>query len=335
MKIIFSGRNIKNIPQIHFNAINHPLFFYEEKANNRFEIKGTLNFEDKNNTLCFIDLENVPDIRVLFHKVFINPILIFGEVKSLIKNPIKYTLNIISYHLTKKKNRHVFIFEGKTNSTLNHQSKLYRYFGKVFTWDRSVRDNNVVHFYWPQPVEINQKPEDDNFSKKRGVVAIYTYYKSNYGNYSYRNELIRELSFHKAIDISIYGNGWDKLNLNQKRYLGLCQNKDSIASTHRFGLAIENANHDYWVTEKVFDLLRNKCYPLYYGTSKICEILPEELFLNLKGLNIQDIIQFIESFNEKDYNNFLLNLDKYFKSQTWARINIIGFNEIVKKALIE
>lgn len=335
MKIIFSGRNIKNIPEIHFNAIKHPLFFYEEKASKRFEIKETLHLKDKTNALCFVDLENVPDIRILLYKIYINPKLIFGEIKSLIRNPIRYSFNILAYHLTSRKNRNVFIFEGKTNSRINHQIKLYRYFGKVFTWDRNVTKNNIVHFYWPQPVELNKKLENRNFSKKKGIIAVYSYYNSTCGNYKYRNELIRELSFHKDIDISIYGKGWDKFNLNQKRYFGFCQNKDSITSSHRFGLAIENDNHDYWITEKVFDLLRNNCFPLYYGTDKIYNILPAELFLNLKGLSVVEIHEFTENFDETDYNSFLFNLDRYFKSKTWAGINIKGFNDIVKKALIE
>ena len=156
MKIIFSGRNLKKIPKIHYNAIQDPSFLKEIKDSGNFKIKAQLNLKDKTNKLCFVDLENVPDLRIIFFKILINPIQFLGELKNLCSNPIKYFENILTYHLSKQSDRYVFIFEGKTNSKINHNRQLYKYFNKVFTWDKTINTGNIVHFYWPQP--MHSKP---------------------------------------------------------------------------------------------------------------------------------------------------------------------------------
>lgn len=86
----------------------------------------------------------------------------------------------------------------------------------------------------------------------------------------------------------MYGR-FHKLATQIPAYRGPSTSKWKALSRYKYNLVIENANEDYYISEKVFDALICGCMPIYYGSKKIFEILPKEWFYYLPTLDTSEI----------------------------------------------
>ncbi len=72
-------------------------------------------------------------------------------------------------------------------------------------------------------------------------------------------------------------------------YRGYAASKYKTLAQYRYNLAIENSVEDWYISEKIFDSLLCGCMPIYYGSEKIFDLLPNEWFHFLPDLSPKSI----------------------------------------------
>lgn len=72
-------------------------------------------------------------------------------------------------------------------------------------------------------------------------------------------------------------------------YRDYAASKYQTLSQYRYNLAIENSVEDWYISEKIFDSLLCGCMPIYYGSEKIFDLLPNEWFHFLPDLSPKSI----------------------------------------------
>lgn len=86
----------------------------------------------------------------------------------------------------------------------------------------------------------------------------------------------------------IYGR-YSKAIYSLPAYRGYAASKYQTLSNYRYNLAIENSIEDWYISEKIFDALLCGCMPIYYGSEKIFDLLPNEWFHFLPDLSPKSI----------------------------------------------
>ena len=89
-------------------------------------------------------------------------------------------------------------------------------------------------------------------------------------------------------EFDIYGR-YSKAIYSLPAYRGYASSKFETLSQYRYNLAIENSIEDWYISEKIFDALLCGCMPIYYGSEKIFDLLPNEWFHFLPDLSPKSI----------------------------------------------
>ena len=88
--------------------------------------------------------------------------------------------------------------------------------------------------------------------------------------------------------LDIYGR-YSKAIYSLPAYRGYAASKYQTLSQYRYNLAVENSIEDWYISEKIFDALLCGCMPIYYGSEKIFDLLPNEWFHFLPDLSPRSI----------------------------------------------
>lgn len=147
-------------------------------------------------------------------------------------------------------------------------------------------------------------------------------------NYKTRTDLGIELSKNPKIDIS--GNNWENNGTNLK---GEIFNKHLGLDEYKFSIACENSLQKNYISEKFWDLILTDTVPIYLGCTNVNELISEEIFINLNGLEIPEMINKIEYIIQNEtklYDEYKLRVKKlkeeYFtnpKYNLWERIKVL------------
>lgn len=220
------------------------------------------------------------------------------------------------------------------------------YYGKIFTWDDSLVDNQkYFHYLWPQNLETN-KIKEVPFNKKK-LITLINARKTNYAKnelYSLRITAIKFFEKKYPYDFDLYGFGWDKsLNIkyahsilntglykvssfildyiNSLRpipsYMGKIKNKFSVLSRYKYCLCFENMeNIDGYITEKIFDCFKARTVPIYLGASNILKYIPKETMIDFRDFNDFDrLYKYLLNISEKEYQSKINSIDKFLKDK--------------------
>jgi alpha(1,3/1,4) fucosyltransferase len=179
-----------------------------------------------------------------------------------------------------------------------------------------VDTSRLKKFYWPQPrsevVQAFWNIED----RLRRIVVINGNHKpisSNNELYSKRIEAIVSLSRFNFIDL--YGRGWERWwsrnsmwlpYLCNRRslmsvYKGSCLSKYEVLGKYEFALCFENMSMKGYVTEKIFDCFYAGAIPLYWGSSDINELIPENAYIDVRNFKSwKDLYLFLMSMSDTE-----------------------------------
>jgi hypothetical protein len=96
---------------------------------------------------------------------------------------------------------------------------------------------------------------------------------------------------------------------------------------YKFGIAFENTIIDYYITEKIFNILKAGIIPIYFGTSKISEYINPKRFIQIKDDSDEEInrvVNIINNMTDEEYLN-IINQPVLLKPY------ILTFNEILSE----
>ena len=205
--------------------------------------------------------------------------------------------------------------------------------GTVFTWNSGIVDNEK-YFSFVLPIS-NTRYTDKviDFESRKLIMNISgNKFSAQKGElYSKRRSIIKTLEILLPENFSLYGVGWNDNNLithikrflryrqldfnTYKSYKGAPSSKNSVISNYKFGLCIENAMYNGYVTEKIFDILLNGSIPVYYGAQDITNYIDQDLFVNLCEFeSAEALIDHLKLYKNQDYKRHQELLSSYLAS---------------------
>jgi alpha(1,3/1,4) fucosyltransferase len=204
------------------------------------------------------------------------------------------------------------------------------YTGDIFVSNYSLPfpDNYCRTQYWNNPLPMMEKADFPEFDHKN-IVALMGYkgnkYKASLKRYGKEIDL-SYLRCQIALEgnhlgkVDVYGSGWpegvskedsrhpssyrgveDKL---RKGYGGGFQErKEEILKAYHFNFCFENTNFPYYCTEKIWDSIRFRCLPIYYGAeNRIYEDFPKGSFLDYAELgSISNLFSCIDKMTPDEF----------------------------------
>ncbi len=269
---------------------------------------------------CF---NNISDIDVLI----VNRFGYFG--KEIIKT-IKYNPRVkIIYRVS----------EEETVEPLHKKEIL---FNKVFDLVLTFRDDWVdgkyfLKYYYQSPFRILQN--EIAFSEKRFLTIINSYKilpKEKSGDL-YKERIRAVEYFASESDIDLYGVGWEACSsyLIHSVYLGVVDSKKETLKKYKYAITFENSNNEPGgVCEKIFDVMAAGCVPVYWGAPNVLDYIPEEAFIDYRNFsNSEELDLFLKSITEDRYNEYLLAISNFLRSDMYKNFTSIGFVRDVTKAI--
>jgi alpha(1,3/1,4) fucosyltransferase len=245
----------------------------------------------------------------------------------------------------------LFCFEPPIVNPFNYMRSMHGLFKKIYTWNDDLVDNyKYFKFHWPQSssgLNIKAVP----FNKKKFLLLIngnklpFAPFAllSTFGKELYSERIKAIEYFEKMIPnkFSLYGRGWNqpkKLNLKERlfgfkkyrTYKGEVADKLELMSKYKYSICFENLTDvNGYITEKIFDSLKARCVPVYWGSSNITNYIPKNCFIDYREFgSYQKLLAHLESINEQEYKKYLSNIDNLLKSTKfrglWLEDNFIN-----------
>ena len=226
----------------------------------------------------------------------------------------------------------------------NYWKILHFFFSKVYTWYGPLVDGKKYRrIKLPKSsFGINTKPKkfkDKKFlvivNKNVGPFLPFNIIKS-FGKELY-SERMKSIDFFEKIipdRFSLYGRGWNKAKKysltekifgfeKYKTYKGEVDDKIELISNFKYSICFENLTDvNGYVTEKIFDCLKARCVPIYYGATDIEKYIPKNCFIDFREFrNYEKLLKFLDSLDEKEYNKYIENIEKLLSNKkfinTW------------------
>ena len=247
---------------------------------------------------------------------------------------LPYVWNFSAWKLIiTNRNKNILICnEASLTMPFNYWKILHIFFTKVYTWYGELVDNKKYFKILLPKSSIGIETKPKKFGEKKFLVIInkntlpffpFQLLKS-FGRELY-SERIKSMEFfeHAIPDkFFIYGRGWNKpkkYNLTEKifgfkkysNYKGEVDNKIDLLSNFKYCLCFENltdVNGD--ITEKIFDCLKAKCIPIYWGASDIEKYIPKNCFIDFRDFrDYGKLLTYLNSIDKNKYNKYIENIE--------------------------
>lgn len=198
----------------------------------------------------------------------------------------------------------------------NNLLLLEQFFDSIFTYNMDLLSNSM---FKPLFYSYKINPEDLSDINLSSPKHLLTQIASNLYSphvdelYGIRKKINEEMSLLLGSEYHYYGKNWDGSDLS---YCGVADNKIETLSKYKFNFCIENCLSDNWyLSEKILDSFLANSVPIYLGTSKVSELIPEGCFIDLRLFDsIEDVYLYIRSINDHKYNEYIDCINKFLKS---------------------
>jgi hypothetical protein len=188
-----------------------------------------------------------------------------------------------------------------------YDPKTHARFGKIFTWDDDLVDNQkFFKFHYPSltPRIQNIPP----FEEKKFCVMICRRLTSRHPKelYSKRKATIKFFENKPAGEFDLYGFKWKEGKYNN--YKGpLHTSKLEKLKEYKFSICYENMGDvKGYITEKMFDCLAAGVVPVYWGASNVTDYIPAGCFIDRRQFaNDKEMYQFLKKVTKEEYQQYL------------------------------
>mgnify|MGYP000964682311 CR=1 FL=1 len=293
--------------------------------------------------MCSSDLE-------LYAKIIFLDVASFGRMEPYriaarrIKNLLlgRNMLNVYEVAVKKKLyNKMVlFLVEPASVCSENYIKKNHNNFNLVFTWDDDLVDDIKYYKFYPPVTNVYPDISEKPFETKKLLINISRNKISSHPNelYSRRLESIRFFEQNYTEDFDLFGSGWEKGDSNGDGFIcyrGEVANKWDVLPNYRFCLAYENiSSQNGYISEKIFDVLRCKSVPVYWGAPNVSDYIPDNVFIDRRKFNSNvEFGQFLMRMSEDDYKKYRINGEKFLLSSEFKKFLSETYVEDIMKVL--
>jgi len=223
----------------------------------------------------------------------------------------------------------------------NYMKLFHFFFAKIYTWNDDFVDNKKYFKIHLPKSSLNIRTHPKKFQDKKFLVLINSnkslFYPfkllSRFGKelYSERIKAIEFFERNLPNRFFLYGMGWNKpkkYNLKESilgfnkytTYKGKIDDKIRILSGFKYCLCFENLTEAKgFITEKIFDCLKAKCIPIYWGASDIEKYIPKNCFIDFRDFYDYDkLIIYLDSISESKYNSYIRNIEILLSSKKFV-----------------
>ena len=260
----------------------------------------------------------------------------------------------------------LFLSEPPSVCPGNYDLKFHRHFGHVFTWKSDLYGKGRYHQFYNPVTRLFKFVDDVPFSRKKLLADISGNKFSNHERelYSERRRTIQFFEMNYPNDFDLYGTGWNErpqrppqksirdsirtiltytvrvgMSAPRKRqvdghhyssYRGEVRHKWDVLPHYKFTICYENmrGEKDY-ISQRLFDVIRCKSVPIYWGAPNVSEYVDEKVFINREDFRSnEDLAKHLTGMSEQEYDRFIeagkryLESDKFrlFLSENYVRI---------------
>ena len=180
--------------------------------------------------------------------------------------------------------------------------KFEKKFDLILTHNKDILDKYPnKSFYIPASTCMLDWKEICIFQKSKLISFATSSKLSGLEGYKIRGQIknyIENKKFNKEIDT--FGSGFNK------PFIG----KSICLKDYMFSICLENSKYDFYMTEKIFDVILSGCIPIYWGMPSINEIFDERGIITFN--NVEELKEIIDNLTEEKYNDMLPYVEKNF-----------------------
>lgn len=242
----------------------------------------------------------------------------------------------------------VILWEPATVCSENWRPELYEHFDKVLTWNDDLVDGNRFQkFFLPVPEEW-PVPREVDFATKKLLVNISSNKYSDYAGdlYSHRAEAIRYFESTLPTQFDLFGQGWDRpaIHIGDKRGVGWFRRSDrhryssfrgpithkwDVLPNYKFAICYENAlDQPGLVTEKMFDVMRCNCVPIYLGAPNISDYVDRNAFIDRRTFSSNaEVGEYLAGMPRSEYDRYLESIRSFLRSERFQRFKSGAFTD--------
>jgi FkbM family methyltransferase len=317
-------------PQTHGEVVKyHQTTNCIAKQKHLYELGSDI--QNDNNNLRFIDDNKKQDLRISycdwwyeeycggyfdFNNNFITDILRkFGNIGNLIivapnENPDVLLYSIFgNEHMNYPNVRRVF-FSGEPFGIRKEADF-------NFTFDRTS-DVNIRFPLWK--VYVNDYLFEECDRRKNGIITVpkKEYFCSFIANDDVkaknRRTIVEKLSKYKKVHCG--GNLLNNIGYNVPRGVN-CSGKIEHNNKYKFAIAFENEDYPGYVTEKICDIYKSNCIPIYWGTTEVVNDFNPSTFINARNFaNFDELVEYIIKV-DNDYELYASFFKEPFFRNKW------------------
>jgi hypothetical protein len=155
--------------------------------------------------------------------------------------------------------------------------------------------------------------------------------------YSKRRDTIKCFEKRFAGEFDLFGYGWNTDgDVKYSSYKGPIKHKWEVLPGYRYALCYENVvGFPGYISEKIFDAIRCKTVPIYWGDLAIEKYIPEKIIIDRSKFGSdEDLADYLVSVNRDEYNEYITNGAKFMKSDKAAPFLSENFANTLINAMI-
>ncbi len=214
----------------------------------------------------------------------------------------------------------------------NRNIKKLKGISKVFSYRDFLYDNGINLNYSFDFSKSSSSFENEDKLILSCMISNNKSYDIQNELYTERKKVIKWFNKNKQDDFILYGGDWDKIVLKSnhfinkiinrlkitrpklKVYKGICKDKSEVLRNSMFSFCFENSISKGWITEKLFDVMINRCVPIYFGPPEIKKHVPDNTYINYEDFNsLDDLYNFLKLMDKKAYQKYISNIDFFLK----------------------
>jgi len=105
-------------------------------------------------------------------------------------------------------------------------------------------------------------------------------------------------------------------------YKGEVDDKIELLSSFKYSICFENLTDTTgFITEKIFDCLKARCVPVYWGATDIENYIPRECFIDFRQFKDYDeLLKFLNSISEQKYAKYIKSIEKLLSDKKFINL---------------
>jgi len=334
----------------HSLSHNNDLMFNKDSRDNTSETNYLLRdlLKRKNYLFSASEDHKVNQIDwIIFSEIISTYQGIKGKARKLKRKFLKLPTRDLFQESKNHDNLILLLMEPESVIPENFFLKFHKNFKYIFTWNDELIDNKK-YFKIPAVPQPHDYPDIPtiNFKDKKLLINISSNKFSKHKDelYSERLRTIRYFENSQPNEFDLYGQNWNTRIKGKffykikyfKSYKGIVKNKWEVIPKYKFGIAYENIkNCSGYITEKIFDIMRCKSIPIYWGAKNIDQYINNDLFIDRRNFSTNsELEKYLISMNESEYNKRLNAINNYLKSDGFSFFKNDNFCKILLSPII-